>query len=252
MTLEAGMTKGVTVETAALHSLNEGGEFSVFAKGLLPYAEANSTELSGHIAYESNKLTISVDGKLAARVAKAAIKRSTVGGTCSGSKQSSVQTALSNCNKLASAASGAAQAGTKLSTYFKSSSSATKNTVANRLKAVAADCSNGKATTSNCNDEYNGCAANVLAYTQPSKNSVYYCEIFFSKLPALATTCHGQDQATTVLHEETHNPAVYAPGTDDIGYGYDAAIKLSTSQALSNADSYAIYANGESFSSVRR
>lgn len=47
-----------------------------------------------------------------------------------------------------------------------------------------------------------------------------------------------------MLHEETHAPGVYSPGTDDLGYGYAAATRLSSSQALNNADSYALYANG--------
>lgn len=54
-----------------------------------------------------------------------------------------------------------------------------------------------------------------------------------------------QDQATTVLHEFTHAPGVYAPGTDDHGYGYAASTALSASAALNNADSYALYANGK-------
>lgn len=43
----------------------------------------------------------------------------------------------------------------------------------------------------------------------------------------------------------THAPAVYSPGTQDNGYGYAAATALSSSQAVLNADSYALYANGE-------
>jgi deuterolysin len=60
----------------------------------------------------------------------------------------------------------------------------------------------------------------------------------------LTNTCHNQDQATTVLHEETHAPDVYAPGTLDNAYGYDAAMDLSTDGAVNNADTYALYANG--------
>jgi hypothetical protein len=79
----------------------------------------------------------------------------------------------------------------------------------------------------------------------PSANFITYCPIFFSDLPALASSCHAQDQATTVLHEETHAPGVYSPGTQDLGYGYAAATRLSASQALNNADTYALYANGK-------
>jgi deuterolysin len=244
VTLAAGQTKEVTVETAALHSLHEGGDFDVFAKGALPYAEEASTELTGALDYESNKLTMSIDGAQAASVAKALTKRTAVGSSCTGSKLSAVRTALSNCARLATSAASAATAGTKLTTYFKSTSSA--STISARLRAVASDCgSTSSRTTTNCNDPYSGCSSNVLAYTVPSANFITYCPIFFSELPALASTCHGQDQATTALHEETHAPGVYSPGTQDLGYGYSAATRLSASQALNNADSYALYANGK-------
>lgn len=246
VTLAAGESKELTVETAALHTLSDGGDFDVFAKGLLPFAEEGSTELAGALNYESNKLSMNIDGAMAASVAKAITKRTVVGSSCTGSKLSAIRTALSNCQRLASAASSAASAGTKLQTYFKSTSSSVKSSVSQRLSAVASDCGgSGSRTSTNCNDPYSGCSSNVLAYTVPSQNFITYCPIFFSALPALASQCHGQDQATTVLHEETHAPGVYSPGTDDLGYGYAAASRLSSSQALNNADSYALYANGE-------
>ncbi|KAF2278571.1 uncharacterized protein EI97DRAFT_448473 [Westerdykella ornata] len=242
--LGVGESKEITVETAALHTLSEGGNFDVFAQGYIPYAEEGSTELAGSLPYESNRLSMTVDGALAATVAKALSKRTVIGSSCSGSKLNSIRTALSNCQKLASSAASAASSGTKLDIYFKSTSSSTKNAVSERLRAVASDCgSSGSATSTNCNDPYGGCSSNVLAYTVPSQNFITYCNLFFNELPDLTSTCHGQDKATTVLHEETHAPGVYSPGTDDLGYGYAAAMRLSTSQALSNADSYALYAN---------
>ncbi|KAF2867702.1 neutral protease 2-like protein [Massariosphaeria phaeospora] len=242
--LGAGETKEITVEAAALHTLDDGGDFDVFAKGLVPFAEAGSTELAGTLDYESNKLTLAVDGAVAATVHQALTKRTVVGSSCTGTRLSTVRTALSNCARLANAAASAATAGTKLDTYFKSTSSSTRSTVAARLRAVASDCSGtGRATTTNCNDPYGGCSSNVLAYTVPSQNFIAYCPLFFNELPALTSTCHGQDQATTVLHEETHAPGVYSPGTDDFAYGYSASTRLSASQALLNADSYALYAN---------
>jgi deuterolysin len=186
---------------------------------------------------------MSIDGAQAATVAKAIVKRTTIGSSCTGSKLSTVRTALSNCARLATAAASAASSGTKLTTYFKTTSSA--STISARLRAVSSDCSGATSkTTTNCNDPYSGCSSNVLAYTVPSASFITYCPIFFSALPALASQCHGQDQATTVLHEETHANSVYSPGTDDLGYGYAAATKLSANQALNNADSYALYANG--------
>jgi deuterolysin len=93
-------------------------------------------------------------------------------------------------------------------------------------------------------DIYGGCESGVLAYTLPSNNYIAYCPLFFNDLPGLTSQCHAQDQATTVLHETTHAPGVYSPGTEDNGYGYSAATSLSSARAVLNADSYALYANG--------
>lgn len=38
-------------------------------------------------------------------------------------------------------------------------------------------------------------------------------------------------------------PGVYSPGTDDLGYGYANAQRLTSAQAVLNADTYALYAN---------
>lgn len=92
----------------------------------------------------------------------------------------------------------------------------------------------------------------MLAYTIPSQNIIVNCPIYYNALPALTSTCHRQDQATTTLHEMAHAPGVYSPGTQDNGYGYAAATALSSSRAVANADSYALYANGKSYHMVHK
>lgn len=106
------------------------------------------------------------------------------------------------------------------------------------------------ATTYYCTDVYGYCESNVLAYTIPSLDVVVNCPLYYSALTSLTSSCHAQDQTTTTLHEFTHAPGVYSPGTDDNGYGYAAATALSSSQAVANADSYALYANGMFSSSL--
>ena len=139
------------------------------------------------------------------------------------------------------------------------------------LTAVANECgsTSSGATDYYCTDVYGYCSSNVLAYTIPSNNIVVNCPIYYTAIrkwtfdkhsflvqywsrkfiAALTSTCHAQDQATTTLHEFTHAPGVYSPGTQDNGYGYSAATALSASRALANADSYALYANGMYFHS---
>jgi deuterolysin len=82
--LEAGEKKDLKIEAAAIHDLSNGGNFDVFTNGVLPYANANSTELVGALKYESNKLSISVDGNEAAAVRKPLVKRAIIETGCTG------------------------------------------------------------------------------------------------------------------------------------------------------------------------
>lgn len=249
--IAAGETIEVEIELAELYDLSKSGKYNVLAQGVIEYAEGDSTALSGAVlSYSSNQLAIDVDAAKTAKIDTALqslAKRTAVQSDCTGTRLSAIRTALSNCNRLATAAATAATSGSasKFSEYFKTTSSSTRSTVAARLRAVASDCASSSATTRTyCTDIYGACSSGVLAYTLPSNNYIAYCPLFFNQLPALSGTCHQQDQATTVLHEETHAPAVYSPGTQDNGYGYSAATSLTAARALANADSYALYANG--------
>jgi deuterolysin len=254
--IAAGETIEVEIELAELYDLSKSGKYNVLAQGVIEYAENDSTALSGAVlSYSSNQLSIDVDAAKTAKIETALqslTKRTAVQSDCSSTRLTAIRTALSNCNKLATAAATAATSGSasKFQEYFKTTSSTTRSTVAARLRAVASDCASttGGKTRTYCTDIYGGCESNVLAYTLPSNNYIAYCPLFFNQLPALSGQCHAQDQATTVLHEETHAPAVYSPGTQDNGYGYSAASSLTAARALANADSYALYANGTSFS----
>ena len=197
-----------------------------------------------------------VDGAKAATVSKAihTLDRRTQVAGCSGSRGSQLSQALSNSAALANMAAQAARSGSasKFQEYFKTTDSSVRQVVANRLSAVAREASSSSsgATVYYCSDPYGYCEPNVLAYTVPSRNLIANCEIYYTYLPALTGSCHAQDQATTTLHEFTHAPGVYSPGTQDLGYGYQAATSLSSSQAVNNADSYALYANGRCLNSL--
>lgn len=178
----------------------------------MPYADLNSTTLSGEsVAFSSNTLTLDIDGDkakavpyLAHKIAHKRTELDTRG--CSRERGAALQTALSNCADLANNAASAAQAGHKMQEYFKSSSSSVIRTVAARFKAVADECAttNSGVTESSCEDEYGACQSGVIAYTLPSQNYIAYCDIFYDDLQAISKRCHGQDRATTVLHEKTH------------------------------------------------
>ncbi|KAH1510346.1 hypothetical protein KXX29_004692 [Aspergillus fumigatus] len=247
-TLAPGATFEDEFDVASTADLTEGGTVTIRTDGFVPIT--TDRKVSGYIPYQSNELEIEVDAAKAAAVPQAIklLDRRTKVASCSGSRASALSTALRNAASLANAAASAASSGssTRFQEYFKTTSSSTRNTVAARFRAVASEASSqssGK-TTYYCTDPYGYCDSNTLAYTLPSSNLIANCDIYYSYLPALTSSCHAQDQATTTLHEFTHAPAVYSPGTDDYAYGYRASTALSASQALLNADTYALFANG--------
>ncbi|KAI3333921.1 neutral protease 2-like protein [Ustulina deusta] len=242
-TIPAGQTIEVSFDAAELHDLTTTGEYDFVASGVLSYAAADSNEIAGVVPYSSNTLTAKVDGEEAAMARTAFVnKRTAIQTDCTGTKLSSSQTAVSNCRSFAAAASSAALSNTaKVSEYFKSTS--VGSTVASVFARVISECGSTSSGSSRtyCSDIYGACSSNVLAYTLPSYSYIVNCPLYFSALSSITSTCHGQDQATTTLHEITHLTSV--AGTDDLGYGYTAATRLTSSQALNNADSYALFAN---------
>jgi len=114
-TIKAQESVNVDFDIAELHDLSSGGDFTIVAQGLIPYAKDNSNEISETISFSSNILNINVDGTQAARV-RAEIDRAmrtTVNTTCTGTDLTVANSALENCAKLASAAA----ASTNLTKY---------------------------------------------------------------------------------------------------------------------------------------
>lgn len=236
-------------DIATTTDLSQGGPVVLRSNGHVPLV--NNGTITAYALYDSNELKIEVDAVKAAQVTKAIkpLDRRTKE-TCSNtSRKTALEEALKNSASLATAAAQAALSGSasKFQEYFKTTSTSTRQVVAARLQAVASESqsTSSGSTTYHYTDTYGYCESNVLAYTLPSQNVIANCDIYYSYLPALAGSCHDQDQATTTLHEFTHAPGVYSPGTDDFGYGYSAATALSSEDAVLNADSYALYANGK-------
>lgn len=247
--LVAGESLEDEFDIATTSDLSHGGSVTLRSSGLVPLVKGDS--VFGYLRYHSNSLTIEIDAVRASQVAKAVVplmRRANL--SCSNSTRKAIMgKALSNTVSLANAAAHAALFGstTKFSEYFKTTINATRQVVAARLQAVAkeAGSTTSGATTYYCADAYGYCETNVLAYTLPALNLIANCDIYYSYLPAMAGGCHDQDQATTSLHEFTHAPRVYSPGTEDLGYGYVSSTALSSSDAVMNADTYALYANGK-------
>ncbi|KAJ4144539.1 hypothetical protein LMH87_003420 [Akanthomyces muscarius] len=247
--IDAGQSVEVTFHLAETHDLSAGGKYSVSSTGVLSYADEADNKLIGSVPYASNAIEAEVDGAVAQAVHSAIQaryeKRTHVQSDCTGDRKTGTINALKNCVSLSNAAAQAAKSGSasKVEEYFKSSSSNTRNTIVNVFTKTARECgsTNGGASRYYCTDQFGGCGGRVLAYTQPSRSLMVYCDLYWNDLPNLTSGCHRQDQSTTTLHEMTHLSEV--AGTRDNGYGYDNIRKLSTQQSLTNADSYAMFAN---------
>ena len=232
-----------------VHDLSAGGSYDFVANGVLHTAEADSNSISGGIPYTSNVLTTTVDGAAASKVRRdfhEHAKRQIVQSDCTSTRRTATTTALTNCVSVANGARTAALSGAaaKMTEYFKSSTTTTRNAVAAVFQRVSGECDSSTSGVSReyCTDVYGACSSNVLAYTLPSQSYMVNCPLYFSALPALTRSCHAQDQATTTLHETTHLTQIQ--GTQDLAYGYAAVTRLSAAQATKNADTFATFANG--------
>ncbi|KAF5024185.1 hypothetical protein F66182_3699 [Fusarium sp. NRRL 66182] len=248
--IPSGESYQVSFDIAEFHDLSAGGKFSILSSGVLSFAEENSTELVGSVPFYSNQLDAEVDGPSAFSVHAAFHqKRTQLQNDCTGDKLAATQAALSRCAELASAAQEAAANGPadKLEEYFKSSSSQTRSTVSDVFSRIAAECgsTNGGVSRYYCSDVYGACQNGVLAYTVPGASYMAYCDLYFERLPASTSNCHGQDQAGTNLHEMTHLNEM--KGTLDYGgYGYNFVQSLSAEQNINHADTYTLFANAVS------
>lgn len=221
---------------------------TVRAEGLVSLVTGN--KVSGHIPFSSNEISIQVDAKRASTVQRAVkpLNRRSNIESCPDTQRPVLIKALENAASLANAAAEAALAGTspQFEPLFKSSSKEVRSAVADRFHAISKEASSTSSgvITYYCNDPYKYCSPALMAYTLPDQSITVNCDEFY-EYPALDDTCFDQDQATTVIHEFTHAPAVYSPGTGDFGAGYDEATKLSAEKALKNADTFALFANCE-------
>ncbi|KAF2670606.1 hypothetical protein BT63DRAFT_413312 [Microthyrium microscopicum] len=248
--LAAGSNITVNVELASLHDLTSGGEFSVLSLGHIPIATGDNNDISGSVAFNSNKLAIKVDGKRAAHSFAAVVRTpaSAVAQDCTGDHLKAVKAAHDSCAWLATLAAAQALSGDakKFEEHFGTQDAAARKTVHDRYIAVATECAaaTDKAkTTVHCTDPDNYCNDSTLAFTLSALDSITYCPSFFTALKPLEKACHSQDQTTTAVHEYTHADIIFKPGTQDLAYGYANDVALGSAERLLNADSYGMFVN---------
>ncbi|KAF6826621.1 deuterolysin metalloprotease [Colletotrichum plurivorum] len=241
----AGESIEVEFDAAELHDLSTAGEVDIVTSGAFSFADADSTEITGTIPFTSNSVHAAVNGEEAAKVRRDFLeKRTVVQSDCTGTRRTATVNAISRCRSLAAAAQQAAASGpaARMTEYFKSSTTATRNTVAAVFGRIVSECGSTTSGVSRqyCTDIYPACSSGVIAYTVPGQSYMVNCPLFFT-MTASSSTCHAQDQKNTILHEMTHLTQI-AGTTDYGGYGYNFVRSLSAAQNIRHADTYTLFA----------
>ncbi|KAK2014626.1 deuterolysin metalloprotease [Colletotrichum eremochloae] len=254
-TIKRGQTVQINFDFGQMHDLGNRSVYELLVNSGIPYAKDNTTEIAGVIPITSNTLKVKdVDAKKAALTRMAfhqSIKRTAVQSDCQGGDLDKVNLALSNCATLAQQAANATSNDTRMAEYFKDTSDEARYNVTDVFNKIADECQNSTEGVAQqyCGDIYKSCSPGVLAYTVPAYSYMVNCPLYFSALPSLTTSCHGQDQATTTLHEMSH--LLQIKGTLDYGvYGYDAIKTLDASQNLNHADTYCLFANAVNLNDI--
>ncbi|KAM0331303.1 hypothetical protein ACHAQA_002973 [Verticillium albo-atrum] len=250
--VKPGSTVSREIDAAVMYELKVGTyEFS--AAGLFPaQPDSASFKPTSSVAYQSNTLTVTVDEASASRTQAIPLQQRALvrEESCSNStKRELLVNSLSNCQLLAEAGAAEARDVTALRfvEYFRSNDTEARKLVSDRLDAVAKECSTSDSggVSVFCTEpfDWNECSVPLVGYTWPLNNWIIPCPMFFDTRPPMPEGCHRQDHATTMVHEMTHNPAVYEVATQDAAYSYPNITQLDPDMALYNADTYSLFTN---------
>lgn len=161
--IASGASVETTFDVAELHDLSSGGAFKISSHGAFSFAEEDSNELVGSVGFDSNEIEAEVDGEAASAVHTTFHndKRTRLQSDCTGTRLSNTRSALSTCVTMATQAQQVAQSGSaaKMTEFFKSSSTSTRNYVANVFSRIRSECASTSGGVSNwyCTDVYGYC-----------------------------------------------------------------------------------------------
>ena len=245
-TILAGATAEAVIDIAETYDL-EAGEYVVSADGALPFSGPDCNGITGVIPYESNKVKITVSQPSNAKVLARLDRRTIVDAdSCTAEHTAIVQDAMKRAGDMAAEAANAALNGDArlFESFFRTTDTATRKTVAARFDAIAREIragDNGTITYS-CGDGMGGCSSKAaIAYAVSGRNLIVNCPTYYD-IAKETKSCGGKDQALTIIHELTHMSSVFKPSTTDYAYGYDSVIALPKEKAIVNADTFLYYA----------
>jgi deuterolysin len=223
------------------YDLRSGGTFTIDAQGGIPWAAGTGTTFAGTAPYRTNTITITVPSSTRLQ------KKNALNTDCAAGQWNVTQGAIAGCAMLAALAGQLALKGpaAQFARYFGTSDPATRTLVSRRLLAVSAECAGATSrSTVRCSDAARLCRSDYISVTLGG--DITNCAIFW-RLPLITRQCHGYDQSSLMIHETSHVDGVFEPSTVDfVGfYGWPNITYLTPQQAITNADNYQFYANGE-------
>ena len=188
--LKVGESVQVTIDAASWHRFEKSGTYTFKAVGLIPSAAPDSTELSGvGLQVESNGVELVVDIEEATvshdQLLSSLRARTNVQSGCNDTQLVATTMAIADCQKLAlAAAADAVDPSSQIFVeFFKSNSSETRKTVAERLTKVAGECSTTNSGTTRyfCYDYYGICNLDgpLNAYTAWDVDAIVMCDLFY-------------------------------------------------------------------------
>ncbi|KAF2206331.1 hypothetical protein CERZMDRAFT_103453 [Cercospora zeae-maydis SCOH1-5] len=263
--LEPGEVRQVEFDIAETYRLQDSphGIHEVSAEGYFLYAELNSTQTIGRIPYASNKLVLQIDQEQAAVVYEQANpdyrdrdlrKRSIIDKNhCSSSQAYTIAQGQRYVTNWAQKAANAVSTGYPpqlFNAYWKSKVYIDEiktcyTGIANEAAGIGGD----KITIA-CRDTGTGdsCAGEAgedppLAFAREYDSLMVLCPPYWDA-PIIVNTCSPDQssQVETLMHELTHFQNVCGHTCDDLAYGRAASKGLPYSDAVDNADTYALFA----------
>ena len=145
-TIPAGESLVDEFDIASTLDITDSGPIIIHTSGFVPIT--TDSEITSHLPYTSNTLTIIIDAAKAATVPKALsisppLHRRTRLSDCDNNQAGIMRAAFDNAMRMSVTAANEAWIGSaaRLEEYFKSSSQETRSLVANRLAYIAAEAS---------------------------------------------------------------------------------------------------------------
>ncbi|KAF2429130.1 hypothetical protein EJ08DRAFT_698708 [Tothia fuscella] len=133
---------------------------------------------------------------------------------------------------------------------FKVDDAATRKVIADRYFAIAGTLRGDDAKSIiSSRAECTGYLAIGAAWTGPADGTTFFCPIM-KKNPEKLSKCVRMSWPGVIMHELSHNARLFKPGALDTAQGPAECKRLSTAQAIKNADTFNMFGQSMALNTV--